>query len=153
MIPLCLQKIIISYAYLSDCSFEEIFHQVDVIQDVSDSMSFLFLGPVVYHKKRCEFIPNPFREGYPFHCCKHIVHESIFSDFMFSIPEFLTDDYFQHKYKGVLLRKVLSLRTHGFAAWNKLFFNFICKLKKTDFLPQYIHFFEFFENCKPLQNF
>jgi hypothetical protein len=148
--PIEIEQLITAFVYGTKLTFLELTSQMDHVLAVQNSIDFIFLSPVTYCLKSKVYVPNPYREGYPFHALNHLHKPTIFSEFMVHVPEFLSDAYFKNRYRGVLSKKLVKLQNTGFTAWNKLFFTFFVHLTEKDFKTDHRHFFKYFDELNPI---
>ena len=140
-IPNEIQKIITNFAYGTDETFQDLAKSFKIIEDVNNCIPNVFLAPVTFDGVSNTFIPNPYRESFPFHSLKHLYRNTIFSNLVTFIPEFLRSTYYKNKYKGCIMKKCVGLQQNGLKSWNKVYFSFFSKLTEEDFLQKHKNLF------------
>jgi hypothetical protein len=145
-----IQKIITDFAYGSKIKFSELYTDFDFIDDVQNSIPRIMLAAVTFSEITQDWCPNPFIEGFPYYPTKLMYKDTIFSQFITYIPEFLNNAYYANRYKGCIVKKTYALKKNGFDVFNKIFFSFFTKLKITDFNKKHQHLYKEFKQLTPL---
>ena len=145
-----IQKIITDFAFASKMKFSELYRDFEFVDDVQNCIPRIMLSAVCFSEITNDWVPNPFIESFPYYPSGLLYQDTVFSQFVTYIPEFLNQTYYANRYRGCIVKKTDSLKKKGFEIFNKIFFTFFSKLKSSDFNTEHKHLYEEFKRLAPL---
>ena len=145
-------RIITDFAYNIPLSYDQLLVDFNRIADVKESIPAIFLSVMCYCEKNEACIPSPYHEFYPYYPLIFLKQDYIWSDFLLYLHGFLTESYFQHRYRKPLEKKIKTLYNSGLRRYNEMYFKLFEKLKRTDFTTEHQNLFVNFHRLKPLQS-
>ena len=129
------QRLITDYAWQDPLTFDELLRQVRICEDIQDSVPPALLNPVVFDSLQDQYVPSPFRSGFPFYPVTNLACTTYWNSFLRFLPVYVTGDFLreQKTYRNVFRRLVDKVYRSGFLHFNRLLTRFLIHLKRSDF--------------------
>ena len=154
-LPIDIFKIITSYAWDRKLSLEKLHYQIDRLIDIHESIPEDLFSLCAYdiHLKRN--IVTPYRERAPFFPVDFIDKQTVWSMILYSLPAYLRYEYFTRTktYRSILKKHLDRLIRGGFFYYNAVLERFLIKIRKEDFLYNFIDFqviYDILQLCDPI---
>jgi hypothetical protein len=128
------QKIVTSFAWDVPITFVDLIQQVLICEDIQDSVPPSLLNPVVYDNNLNQYVPSPFRMGFPFYPVTNLACTTYWNRFLRYLPLYVTGEYLsaQKTYRNVFRRLVDKVYRSGFLHFNRLLSRYLVHLCESD---------------------